>query len=165
MKKARLFFPPELPEELWQKIAKLNCESVQSTGNTRLIKRSFANTLSSTIYRQMFARMIEKRRIQRINEALLDNLNPNLSQNQLLHREQTRLREDNHDLVLKNLFLFMCSAMGRGEIRSPEAAGVYALLNLDKISSNFVDASFFGNNNDSGDPRLGSSKIPLKLLP
>ena len=164
---------PELPDELWNRIASFNLNrddahsmpDISIISKMRLIKRSLFTYLSDAIYKKMFKRMIKQREAIRLAQTEADHDNPELSETMRLRLENLRLREDNHDQVLYAFYLNMCNLMHRKVAKTPEAAGVVAALMLNKINTLGADPLEWGNWAFECPARSGVQRgdIPLTL--
>jgi hypothetical protein len=164
---------PELPDDLWNRIAtfNLNHEGAHSIpditilSKMRLIKRSLFTFLSPVMYKKMFKRMVKQREAIRLAQTEADKDNPELSENVRLRLENLRLREDNHDQILYAFYLNMCNLMHFKTTKTIHAAGVVAVLMLNKINQMATDPLEWGNEAFDRPPwkSMTSGDIPLTL--
>jgi len=165
---------PELPDELWNRIACFNLvnDDAQSIpditiiSKMRLIKRSLFTYLSNAMYKKMFKRLIKQREAIRLAQTLADKDNPELSDTMRLRLENTRLREDNQDQVLYAFYLNMCNLMHFKRAKTTCAAGVLAALMLNKINHVATDPLEWGNHEGFDRPvwsGVSNGDVPLTL--
>lgn len=144
---------PELPDELWNRIASYNLThddahsipDISIVSKMRLIKRSLFTYLSSAMYKKMFKRMIKQREAIRLAQTEADQDNPELSETMRLRLENLRLREDNHDQILYSFYLNMCNLMHFKRTKTIPAAGVFAALMLNQTNHMATDPLEWGS--------------------
>ena len=165
---------PELPDDLWNRIACFNfvnddahaMPDITILSKMRLIKRSLFTFLSPVIYKKMFKRMVKQREAIRLAQTEADKDNPELSDTMRLRLENKRLREDNHDQVLYTFYLNMCNLMHFKMAKTIPAAGVIAALMLNKIKYVVTDPLEWGNDEAFDRPMwsgMSSGNVPLTL--
>lgn len=164
---------PELPDELWNRIASFNLNhedahsfpDISVISKMRLIKRSLFTYLTDAIYKKMFKRMVKQREAIRLAQTEADHDNPELSRTMRLRLENLRLREDNHDDVLYAFYLNMCNLMHFKKVKTIPAVGVVAALMLNKINHVTADPLEWGSEAFDRPVWTGMSRgdVPLTL--
>lgn len=165
---------PELPDDLWNRIACFNLVNSDAhaipdltiISKMRLIKRSLFTYLSNAMYKRMFKRLIKQREAIRLAQTEADNDNPELSDTMRLRLENIRLREDNHDQILYSFYLNMCNLMHFKKVKTIPAAGVIAALMLNDIKRVGADPVEWGSHETFDRPvwtGIANGDVPLTL--
>ena len=128
----------QLPDEIWLTIGRL-CnfveQDIKETSKLRLVKRSLANQLSPMLYKQAFKRLVDQRAAKRAALNAEDATNDALSPLQRANRQFTRITKDHLEQVSVQIYLNMCTLLRSGFVKTPEASGFVALLQLDELPS------------------------------
>ena len=128
----------QLPDEIWLAIARLCnfvAQDIKETSKLRLVKRSLANQLSPMLYKQAFKRLVNQRAAKRAALNAEDATNEALSPIQRAHRQYTRITTDTLEQLSVQIYLNMCNTLRSGLVKTPEASGFVALLQLDQQPS------------------------------
>lgn len=148
---------PELPDDLWGHIAKQlalhgnstvqeHRDQVKDIGTARLLKRRLANLLGPMIYMATFRRIMkdreEKRKLKSDAEILDNQVTPSVFN---IRREE-RHQQDMYDLMMFMVYADTCNLLRKKQVRTPEAAGVLALMQLNVDCKEFAARTGgFGN--------------------
>ena len=148
---------PELPDELWHHIAKQlalhgnntvqeHRDNVKDIGTARLLKRRLANSLGPMIYVQTFRRMMKEREQKRKAQSDAEINDNQVSPTEFNIRREQRHQEDMYDLMMFMVYADTCNLLRKKQVRTPEAAGVLALLELNVDCKEFAERTGgFGN--------------------
>tara|TARA_B100000767_G_scaffold240228_1_gene235902 strand:- start:107 stop:673 length:567 start_codon:yes stop_codon:yes gene_type:complete len=163
----------QLPDEIWLVIGRLCnfvAQDIKETSKLRLVKRSLANQLSPMLYKQAFKRLVNQRAAKRTALNAEDDANEALSPIQRAHRQYTRHTTDILEQQSVQIYLNMCNTLRSGLVKTPEAAGFVALLQLNQQPSGLENISGhevhrWGNAEcvEGVDAGLCFEKIPLQL--
>lgn len=157
----------QLPDEIWLVIGRLCAsEEMKETSRLRLVKRSLANELSQLLYKQAFKRILHQRQAVRAAETAADAANEAFLPIQRAHRQYPRIIMDHMETLMLDIYSNMCASLQHGLVKTPEAAGFVALLQLDQLSpgrSAGPGGQRWGNAEFKGDAGLTAGKIPLQL--